>query len=89
MTDTIYIQPAPRKSMLAALVLTLFLGPVGLFYASVVGGVLMTVLFFISLLLSLVTLGLLGFLPLFLWFGSMLWAALAVDSLNKAPPPLA
>lgn len=33
-----------EKSLLLAFILTFFLGPIGLFYASVIGGVLMTLL---------------------------------------------
>ena len=66
------------KSMALALILTFFLGPLGLCYATVKGGVIMIVL---SVLLAVVTLGL---SVLFMWIPCMIWAYIATDKYNKA-----
>lgn len=64
----------PRdKSVGAALVLTFFFGPLGLLYSSVLGGFLMFVLSFISILLSA------GLGMILIWPICMLWAALAAS----------
>jgi hypothetical protein len=62
------------KSVGAALLLTFLFGPFGLFYASVLGGVVMLAL---AIVIGVATLGL-G-LPL-VWFGSMIWGAVAASS---------
>lgn len=67
---------APPKSMAVALLLTFFFGPLGLFYASVTGGVVMLL---VSIVVAIATLGF-GLLitgPL-----CMVWAAIAVNNAN-------
>ncbi len=63
----------PDKSVGAALVLTFLFGPFGLFYASVLGGVVMLCF---ALFIGIVTFGLA--LPV-AWFGSMIWGAIAAS----------
>lgn len=65
------------KSMAAALLLSLFFGPLGLLYASVGGGILMLL---ISVPVMMVTLGIgaLVLLPI-----CVIWAAVAVNSHNQ------
>jgi hypothetical protein len=67
---------APQKSMAAALLLTFFFGPLGLFYASVTGGVVMTI---ISIIVAIMTLGFGLFVtgPI-----CMVWAAIATNNEN-------
>jgi hypothetical protein len=65
-----------RKSLAAALILAFFFGPFGLLYATVPGGLIMLG---VALVVGLVTFGLA--LP-FVWIGSMVWAAIAVDQHN-------
>lgn len=72
-----YIQVAQKKSMAAALVLTFFFGPLGLFYASIIGGIIMLALSVFVLIFTL------GFGFLFTWPITMIWAAIAVDRANR------
>lgn len=66
-----------QKSMVLALILTFFLGPLGLLYASVKGGIVM---FFMTGLVALFTLGI-GLL--ITWPLCMVWAAVAVNTNNN------
>ena len=66
------------KSIGLALVLTFFFGPLGLFYASVAGGFVML---FGGILIAIATGGVAG---VFVWIGSMVWAAIAVNNYNTA-----
>jgi hypothetical protein len=50
------------------------LGPIGLFYASVVGGIIMLILFVI---IGIITL---GFGLIFIWIESIIWAVIAASS---------
>lgn len=72
----------PEKSMAVGLLLTFFFGPLGLLYTNVKAGLIMTVVVVVlalpTLLLSL-TLG---------WIGSMVWAAIEIDSVNKGGKPI-
>jgi hypothetical protein len=66
------------KSVGAALALTFFFGPLGLFYSSVTGGVVMLIL---SVVLATVT----GGVSLFLtWPACMIWGAIAASNYNSA-----
>lgn len=82
MPDHSPTQAAPPKSMAAALVLTFFFGPLGLFYVDTKAALIMCATGFVIFILSIVTFGLAGFLFIVPWFGSMLWAALMVDKAN-------
>lgn len=66
-----------RKSMGAGLLLAFFFGPLGLLYASVLGGVVMLVL---SIIVAVLTL---GFGLLVMWPITVIWAAIAVNAHNK------
>lgn len=76
------------KSMGAALVLTFFFGPLGLFYATVFGGLIMLML---GAIVGLFTFGLGTF---FVWPLCMVWAAIAIERHNRrlvdpSVPPVA
>ena len=47
-TTTIKIVNVQEKSLLAAFFLTLLLGPLGMFYSTVVGGIVMTAVYIID-----------------------------------------
>ncbi len=66
-----------KKSMAIALVLAFFFGPLGLFYSTVRGGVIMLV---IGIVVAIVTM---GFGALLMWIPCMIWAYIAVDKHNK------
>ena len=65
------------KSVGASLVLTFFFGPLGMFYSTVVGAVVMLVLYLVIGLLTL-GLGLIVLHPI-----AMIWSAVAVSNYNK------
>jgi hypothetical protein len=61
------------KSVFWAVVLTLFLGPLGLFYVSVWGAVALIALAAAGVVPTM------GFVLIFVWPASMVWAAIAAS----------
>jgi hypothetical protein len=90
-----YVVVKSTKSTGVAILLTLVLGPIGLFYASVTGGLVMTLIPFLfaflflfgiiggagSLVLSSLTL--LVFFGLASWLICIIWAVVAVRKFNE------
>jgi hypothetical protein len=72
------VMVAPTKSVGVALLLTILFGPLGLFYATVTGGVVMLL---VSFIVGLVTL---GFGLLITWPICVVWSAIAANSHNAA-----
>lgn len=68
---------APPKSVMTALVLTFFFGPLGMFYSTVVGAIVMIIA---AIVIGALTLGMGLFL---IWPVSMVWGALAASNANK------
>ena len=68
---------APTKSVGIAIILTVLLGPLGMFYSTILGGIIMTAL---SIVVGFFTFGL-GLL--ILWPIYIIWAALAANAYNK------
>lgn len=68
---------AQTKNVGTAIILTTLLGPLGMLYSTILGGVLMGI---ISSFVALVTL---GFGLLFTWPICVIWAALAASSHNN------
>lgn len=66
-----------QKSVGVAFLLAFFFGPLGLLYASVVGGIVMLIL---GLIIGIVTLGL-GLI--FVWIGCIIWAVVAANNANN------
>jgi len=67
----------PFKSVAGALLFSAILGPVGLLYASMVGGLVMILLGFIVLSAKLLV-------PILLvWVGSCVWSVAATNRYNK------
>jgi hypothetical protein len=78
-TQQVQVAPAylgAPKSMVASLLLTFFFGPFGLFYASIVGGIVMLIVTFVAAALTL------GFSVLVTWPICMIWAAIATSNYN-------
>ncbi len=75
----------PTKSMGAGILLALFFGPLGLFYSSVWGGLIMLVLGGVLAVVGGVLTGGLGLIPILFLIGvvSVIWAAIAVNGHNK------
>lgn len=73
----IVVVQAAGKSMVVAILLAIFFGPLGMLYSTVSGGVIMIV---ISLVIGFITLGFGIFLT---WPVCVIWAAVATNSYNK------
>ncbi len=67
----------PFKNLAGALLFSVFLGPIGLLYASTVGGVVMIILGFI------VVSSLLPVPIILVWLASCVWSVVAVNRYNK------
>ncbi|HXW80428.1 MAG TPA: hypothetical protein VEJ84_13070 [Acidimicrobiales bacterium] len=66
------------KSVALALALTFFLGPLGLFYVSMWGAVALVLLAAAGVVPTM------GFVLIFVWPASMVWAVLAASRQHKA-----
>lgn len=66
------------KSMAMAIILAIIFGPLGLMYASVMGGVVMLILTFVVAIFTL------GFGAFLMWPVCVAWAAVATNSYNKS-----
>jgi hypothetical protein len=77
-TTTIIYANRP-KSIVAAFFLTLLFGPLGLLYASIAGGIIMTIL---SIILVPLTAGIAG---LIIWPITIVWAVIAAAASKKKP----
>lgn len=85
----------PTKSVGIGILLTLLFGPIGLFYSTVLGGIVMTAAPFILLGISflgigienelLLTIGVSGFLVnlVLWWLICMIWSVIAITRYNK------
>ena len=62
------------KSVFLALVLTFFFGPLGLFYASASGAVVLIVAAAVGVVPTL------GYVLIFVWPASMVWGAIAANN---------
>ena len=69
------------KNMGLGVVLTLFFGGFGVFYASIIGGILMTLAELLSLALCFVVIGF--FMLPVVHIVSLIWTIVAIDSHNK------
>ena len=79
-----YIVTRSPKSVGIGLILTLFLGPLGLLYATVRGGIIMIIIDAILTGLGLLTLGLSLFITVPLVnFICMIWAYLSIKRYNE------
>ncbi len=70
-------QKLPTKSIIVAVLLTIFLGPIGLFYASVPGALIMLV---ITAIIGFITFGFGLIIPYII---CIIWAIIAVNNHNK------
>lgn len=72
-----YVVVTPTKSVGIAIILTVLFGPLGMFYSTIWGAIIMTVLsFFVGILTA-------GIGLLVTWPISIIWGAAAVSSYNK------
>lgn len=76
-----YVVVVPnKKSMLAAVLLTIFFGPLGLLYASILGGIILGIL---SIFLAAITPFVLGAGALLVWPFCVIGAIVSVHRNNK------
>jgi hypothetical protein len=66
------------KSVFLALVLTFFFGPLGLFYATTGGAITLLALAAVGVVPTL------GYVLIFVWPASMIWAVIAASDKHKA-----
>jgi len=76
-----FILTRQRKSLIAAIILTLLFGPFGLLYASVTGGILM--LIFLPILFVLVNVSTAFLVILFYWPACMCWSVVSTVKYNN------
>lgn len=69
--------PRPAKSVAIALLFAVFLGPVGLLYASLRGGILLVILAITFACMKFL------FLTFLVWLAACIWAVAAVESRLK------
>jgi putative Ca2+/H+ antiporter (TMEM165/GDT1 family) len=67
-----------NKSVMLALILTFFFGPLGMLYSTILGGIVMLVL------AAVVGFFTAGFGLFFVWPIQMLWAGIAAGNYNKS-----
>lgn len=72
-----------QKSVALAIVLAFFFGPLGMFYGTVTGALVMLSVNLALFLLGFVTFGLTWFLFFFTWVGGIIWAAVEANSSNQ------
>ncbi len=73
-TTTIQI---PAKNLFIALLLTFFFGPLGLFYASIMGGLVMLGAYLVIAVIAALSFGVGTVLFFPAWIATMIWAAVA------------
>lgn len=67
----------PLKSVGISIILTIFFGPLGMFYSTIKGGIIMLI---ISFFFGLITM---GYGLIILWPICIIWGAMATDKHNK------
>jgi len=82
-SQQITINIGNQKSMVVAILLAFFFGPLGLLYASVFGGLVMLAIHFGIFIVSILTLGIGSVLFLPAWFVCIIWAVVAVKGNEK------
>jgi hypothetical protein len=70
------------KSSGVAIVLTIFFGGLGLLYATIIGGIVMTILEIIALIITFITFGIGFFLFIPIHIISVIWAIIAIKQHN-------
>lgn len=73
----------PTKSVGLSIILTILFGPLGMFYSTIWGGIVMGIVHLFILVFAIFTFGLGYILFFFTWPVCVLWGALATSSYNK------
>ncbi len=72
-----------NKSMFVALLLTFLLGPLGMLYATVSGGLIMIGIAILIFFLSIITVGIASILYIPWYIGLYIWTIVAVNKYNN------
>lgn len=80
---TIKVINVQEKSLLVAFLLTLFLGPLGMLYSTIIGGLIMIAVYLVIIGLSVVTLGMATVLFLPAWIICIAWGMIAAKIRNR------
>ncbi len=80
------VRERPRKTLATALALAFFLGPIGLLYASIVGGVVMLIVCAVVLVPILLGVSINVSLYFPVWVVCVLWAGIAAHERSPARP---
>ena len=80
-TKTIIV--VPTKSMGMAIILAVILGPLGLFYSTILGGIVMLAVSLFALLIAFLTFGFGSVLFFFIYPTCIIWTAVATNAHNK------
>lgn len=83
MESSQYTVVTPTKSAGTSIILTVLFGSLGMFYSTILGGIIMSIVSGIVLLISIMTLGLGLVLYLIVWPIEIIWAVVAVNSYNS------
>jgi hypothetical protein len=67
----------PTKSVGISIILTVLFGPLGMFYTTILGGVIMTIMTLVAFVVTL------GFGAILTWPICVIWGAIAAKSYNK------
>ena len=80
---TIKVINVQEKSLLVAFLLTLFLGPLGMLYSTIIGGLIMIAVYLVIIGLSVVTMGMATVLFLPAWIICIAWGMIAAKNRNR------
>ncbi len=72
----------PPKSAGVAFILSFLFGPLGMFYSTVTGALVILGIDFLLIFVTIFTLGFGGFLYFFTWIGGIIWAVVAANNYN-------
>lgn len=75
--------PPADKSVGVSVVLTFLFGGLGLFYSSIVGGIVMTLIEVIAVIVTILTFGLGVVLFVVIWPATMIWGAVSASSKHR------
>jgi hypothetical protein len=72
-----------QKSVAAAIILAFFFGPLGMFYSTITGALVLLGVNLVLFFLGLITFGLGWFLFFFTWIGGIIWAGVEANTSNQ------
>lgn len=79
----IYLFEKAYKSEMGAIIIAALLGPIGLLYGSTIGGIILSVVFFLAFSVKSVFPFASSFLLIIVWMTAIFWNTITVKSQNK------